>query len=63
MKKIYQAPEIVMALIETTRMIAASGVEDGFNIDDAPETDDTSGKLSRRRRDIWQDEDEEEEEY
>lgn len=52
-----------MALIETTRMIAASGVEDGFNIDDAPETDDTSGNLTRRRRDIWQDEDEEEEEY
>lgn len=64
MKRIYQTPETELVTISVEQMIAISGpVEDGFKTTDpVPTTDETSGNLSRRR-DIWADEEEEEEQY
>ena len=56
MKKKYQNPEAEFVGMDLEEMIAFS-VTEGVNLDDAPETDDTSGNLSRRS--VW-DEDEDE---
>jgi len=65
MKKTYKNPKTDIVTISVAKMIAASAslpekVEDGQNLEEAPETDATSGNLSRRH-DIWADEEEEEE--
>lgn len=59
MKKIYQKPETNLIVITPVQMIAGSNPEDGFKKDTANETDATEGNLSRRRRDIWEDEEDE----
>jgi len=61
MKAIYEKPTTSVVVIATVQMIAASGVEDGFNKDEAPETGESSGNLSRRRS-VW-DDDEQEDQY
>jgi hypothetical protein len=66
MKAIYQKPNTDLFNITVAQMIAASPalpekVEEGFNTDSAPETSATSGNLSRK--DLWEDENEDEENY
>ena len=63
MKRIYQNPETQVVTISVEQIIAASPVspEGNKDLNNAPETTETSGNLSRRR-DIWADEEEEEEE-
>ena len=56
MKKKYQNPEAEFVGMDLEEMIAFS-VTEGVNLDKAPETDETSGNLSRRS--VW-DEDEDE---
>lgn len=58
--KIYQKPSTELVNVMTVQMIAAS-VEKGFNLNDVEETTETSGNLSRRRS-VWDDQEEEEEE-
>jgi|GEM_PF-2933876 len=63
MKKTYQQPTTLVAVIEMQQIIAASPlgpVEEGHNQNEVPTTDATSGNLSRRRRSVWDDEEEEE---
>ena len=64
MKTTYLKPETDVLYISVEQMIAASKpiTEGGGNLNDAPETTETSGNLSRRK-DIWADEEEEEEQY
>lgn len=61
MKKIYQSPETLLMTIATQQMIAASELikDNQQNLNEAPETTETSGNLSRRS--VWDDEEEEEE--
>lgn len=47
MNKIYQKPEVEVLDIISQEMIAASNPEDGFNTTTVPETNETSGNLSR----------------
>ena len=66
MKTTYLKPTIDVLYISVEQMIAASGdpiLPNGTNDDltNAPTTDETSGNLSRRK-DIWADDEEEEEE-
>ena len=64
MKAIYQKPNTELFNVTVAQMIAASlpeKVEDGFNQNDAPTTEATSGNLSRK--DLWEDEYEDEENY
>ncbi len=61
MKKIYQAPNTDIVFVATQPMMAMSAPEKGFNPDDATETEEISGNLSRRRRNQWEDEEEEDE--
>ncbi len=60
MKAIYQSPKTDVLSISLTHMIAVSSPEKGQNLNEAPITEETSGNLSRRR-DVWDDEEEEEE--
>lgn len=56
MKKTYQNPEIDTIGMSLEDIIAASPVENGFNMNEPiGETSATSGNLSRRS--IWDDED------
>lgn len=60
MKKIYQTPATITTVVELQQMIAASPLgnpEDGFTMTVAPETEATSGNMSRRRS-VWGDEEE-----
>ena len=60
MKAIYQKPSTEFMSTTMSQLMAASlpeKVEDGFNPNDTPTTDATSGNLSRRK--VWDDEDEE----
>jgi len=64
MKAIYQKPNTELFNITVAQMIAASlpeKVEEGFNTEEAPETTKTSGNLSRK--DLWEDDFEDEENY
>ena len=62
MKKIYQAPNTDIVFVATQPMMAMSDPEKGYNPDEAPETEETSGNLSRRYS-AWDDEELEEEDY
>ncbi len=60
--KIYKQPTTNVVSIELQTMMAGSKLanpEEGFNPNDAPETLETSGNLSRRNN-VWDDDDEEE---
>jgi hypothetical protein len=57
MKKIYQTPAVRWMEAQTEQMIAVSAVENGFNRNSAPETDATSGNLSRQTT-VWGDDEE-----
>jgi hypothetical protein len=60
MKAIYQKPSTEFMSTTMSQLMVASlpeKVEDGFNPNDTPTTDQTSGNLSRRK--VWDDEDEE----
>jgi hypothetical protein len=63
MKAIYQSPKTDIISISLQHMIALSKLEEGQNLENAPETEETEGNLSRRRRrnqwDEWEDEEEE----
>ena len=66
MKTTYLKPTIDVLYISVEQMIAASGPvgpksTDNHDLSTAPTTDQTSGNLSRRR-DIWADPEEDEEE-
>lgn len=59
MKAIYQKPETNVTFVAVQQLMVSSPLgnpEDGFNLDDAPETGESSGNLSRGRS-IWDDED------
>ena len=57
MKKTYQMPTIKRMEAEAEEMMTASGVENGFTIDESmPTTDATQGNLSRKS--VWDDEEE-----
>lgn len=46
--KTYQKPEVEILDLElTTEMLAGSAVEDGFNLNELPETGEISGNLAR----------------
>ena len=62
MKLTYKKPTTEIITISIAQMIATSQVEDGFNPNEADTTDETSGNLSRRHNNVW-DEEEEEEDY
>jgi len=62
MKLTYQRPETKLIIVSTMRMIAGSQVEDGFDPTNPETTDETSGNLSRRHN-VWDDEEEEEDQY
>ena len=64
MKTTYLKPNTDMLYLSVEQMIAASKpiTESGGKLEDVPETEATSGNLSRRK-DIWADEEEEEEQY
>lgn len=62
MKLTYQRPETNLIIVSTMRMIAGSQVEDGFDPTTPETTDETSGNLSRRHN-VWDDEEEEEDQY
>lgn len=56
MKKTYLQPEVIWEKMELETMIAASGdIEDGFNLEDAPTTDDIGGNLFRMDFDFFGD--------
>lgn len=63
MKAIYQQPTTIVVVLQTQRMIAQSQlkdlVEEGEDLDNAPETTATYGNLSRRHRSVWDDDEEE----
>jgi len=63
MKKIYQSPETLLMTIATQQMIAASELikDNQQDLSNAPETTETSGNLSRRN--VWDDEADEEEDF
>ena len=65
--KTYLKPNTDVLYISVEQMIAASGPvgpgsTDNHDLNTAPTTDETSGNLSRRK-DIWADDEEEEEEF
>lgn len=62
MKLTYKKPTTEIITVSIAKMIATSQVEDGFNPNEAGETEETSGNLSRRHNNVW-DEEEEEEDY
>lgn len=62
MKLTYKKPTTEIVTVSIMQMIAASPVEDGFNTNDVDDTEETSGNLSRRHNDVWDEEFEEEEE-
>lgn len=65
MKTTYLKPETEMLYYAAEQLMSASKTpitEGGGKLDEAPETEATSGNLSRRM-DIWADEEEEEEQY
>ena len=64
MKTTYLKPNTDMLYLSVEQMIAASKpiTENGGKLDEAPETTQISGNLSRRK-DIWEDEEDEEEQY
>ena len=62
MKLTYKKPTTEIVTVSIMQMIAASPVEDGFNTNDVDDTEETSGNLSRRYNDVWDEEFEEEEE-
>ena len=63
MKTIYQKPATEEIIISISQLMSVSStpdkVEDGFDPNDTPTTGDTSGNLSRRRN-VWEEEEEEE---
>ncbi|MBQ7509297.1 MAG: hypothetical protein IJT53_00050 [Prevotella sp.] len=63
MKKTYQSPETLLMAIATQQMIAASELikDNQQDLSNAPETTETSGNLSRRN--VWDDEADEEEDF
>ena len=61
MKKRYQTPVTDLVNIGITQMLMGS-VEQGFKTEEAPETEAVSGNLSRRK-DIWAEDEDEEEDY
>ena len=64
MKTTYLKPEMDVLYYAAEQLMSASKTpitEGGGNLDKAPETEETSGNLSRRK-DIWADDEEEEEE-
>lgn len=63
MKAIYQKPETELIAISAVRMLAGSNVEEGFNKDEVPTTEETEGNLARRHNNVWEDEEEEEKAY
>ena len=64
MKTTYLKPTTDVLYVTVQQMIAASNSygqpEQGQDLTQAEETTETSGNLGRRRRDIWEDEEEEE---
>ena len=62
--KTYLKPNTDVLYISVEQMIAASKpiTEGGGKLDEAPETTQTNGNLSRRK-DIWEDDEEEEEQF
>lgn len=68
MKTTYLKPTIDVLYISVEQMIAASGDPllpgngNNQNMDTAPTTDETSGNLARRK-DIWADDEEDEEQF
>lgn len=65
MKTTYLKPETEMLYYAAEQLMSASKTpmkEGGGKLEDVPETEATSGNLSRRK-DIWADEEEEEEQY
>ena len=66
MKAIYQQPTTIVVVLQTQRMIAYSQlkdlVEEGEDLDNAPETTEISGNLSRHRS-VWDDDEEEDLDY
>lgn len=64
MKAIYQSPKTDIISISLQYMIALSNLEQGQDLGDAPETDETEGNLSRRhRRSVWDEWEDEEEDF
>ena len=63
MKKTYQSPETLLMAIATQQMIAAYELikDNQQDLSNAPETTETSGNLSRRN--VWDDEADEEEDF
>jgi hypothetical protein len=63
MKTTYLKPEMDVLYYAAEQLMSASKpiTETGGNLNEAPETTETSGNLSRRK-DIWADDEEEEEE-
>ena len=63
MKTTYQKPETLLMEIATQQMIAASDLikNNQQDLENAPNTSEKSGNLSRRT--VWDDEEELEEEY
>lgn len=51
--KTYQKPEVDILDIMTEEMMAGSPVENGFKTDQAQETNEQSGNLSRQK-DLWE---------
>lgn len=60
MKLTYKKPTTEIVTVSVAKMIATSQVEEGFNPNEADTTDETSGNLSRRHNNVWEDEEEEE---
>lgn len=59
-KYIKPATEVIKVSVQT--ILAFSNVENGQDLNDAPETTETSGNMSRRH-DVWGDEEEEEKDF
>ena len=62
MKLTYKKPTTEIVTVSLMQMIASSQLEEGFNPNEADETEETSGNLSRRHNNVWDEEFEEEEE-
>ena len=66
MKAIYQKPSTEEVFVSVSQLMSASqtpqNVEEGFDPTDTPTTEETSGNLSRRRT-VWEDEEEDEEDF
>ena len=56
-KYIKPATEVIKVSVQT--ILAFSNVENGQDLNDAPETTETSGNMSRHH-DVWEEEEEEE---